>query len=141
MADPGAQLTTELPATADRGPRLQISAAKRVEEGARAMLVSIPGTMRLDVVPSVDMVRLVVRSLGDRTLVFAPATPGQAQIQLSGSGEVSLPPAGNFAARIAIGERDGPELARVQVATIRHPEQGVVAFTAQAIVDAALLDA
>ena len=129
----------ELPGSEGQGRRLQISAAKRVEEGARAMLVSIPETMRLDVVPSDDMVRMIVRALGDLTLVFAPATPGRAQVQLSGTGELSLPPVGNFDARIAVGERDGPELARVQIGTIRHPDAGVVAFTAQAIVDAELL--
>ncbi len=134
-----AQLVTDLPATGTVGRRLQISAARRIEDGARAVLVSIPGTMRLDVVPTDDTVRMVVRSLGDLTLVFAPAERGQAQIQLHGTGELSLPPVGNFAARIAVGERDGPELARVQIGTIRHPDQGVVAFTAQAIVDAELI--
>ena len=134
------QLVNELPPVEGRGRRLQISTAKRIEDGARGMLVSIPGAMRLDVVPSDDMVRMIVRALGDLTLVFAPATPGQAQIQLSGAGELSLPPVGNFAARIAVGDREGPVLAKVQIGTIRHAEQGVVAFTAQAIVDAELLD-
>ncbi len=134
------QLVTDLPPGGGHGRRLQISAAKRIEEGARAMLLSIPGTMRLDVVPSADMVRMVVRSLADRSLVFA-ASPGQArtEIQLGPGSELSVPAVGNFGARIAVGDRDGPELARIQIGSIRHPAEGVVAFTAQAVVDAELL--
>jgi hypothetical protein len=134
------QLVTDLPAAEGRGRRLQISVAKGVEEGARAMLISVPEVMRLDVVPSEDMVRLVVRSLGDRTLMFAPpAGAGHTEVQLRGNRELSLNPVGRFDARIAVGDREGPELARIQIGTIRHPESGVVAFTAQAIVDAELL--
>ena len=134
------QLVTDLPPAEGRGRRLQISAAKRVELGARAMLISVPGLARLDIVPSEDMVRLIVRTLGERPVVFAPAeSPGPGEIQLRGTGELSLPPVGSFGARIAVDDRDGPELARVQVASIRHPEHGIVAFTVQAIVDAELL--
>ena len=133
------QLVTELPPAEGHGRRLQISVAKRIELGARAMLVSIPDAMRLDVVPSDDMVRMIVRSLGELTLVFSAIPgPGRSEIQL-GRREVSVPQVGSFGARIAIGDRDGPELTRVQIASIRHPEDGVVAFTAQAIVDAELL--
>ncbi|HET6585702.1 MAG TPA: peptidylprolyl isomerase, partial [Nannocystaceae bacterium] len=60
------------------------------------------------------------------------------EIQLRGN-ELSVPPVGTFNARIAVGDRKGPELARVQIASIRHPDQGIVAFTAQALVDAELL--
>jgi hypothetical protein len=134
------QLVTDLPASEGRGARLQISVGKQIEEGARAMLISIPGTMRMDVVPSEDMIRMVVRSFRERALAFAPAgSPGSTEIQLHGSSELSVPPVGNFNARIAVGNREGPELARVQIGSIRHPDQGVVAFTAQAIVDAELL--
>lgn len=133
------QLVTELPPSEGHGRRLQISVAKRIELGARAMLVSIPETMRLDVVPSDDMVRMIVRGLGELTLVFAAIPgPGRSEIQL-GRSELSLPQVGSFGARIAVDDRDGPELARVQIGSIRHPDQGVVAFTAQAIVDAELL--
>lgn len=130
------QLVTDLPA-ADGRHRLQISAAKRVEAGARASLIELPGTLRVDVVPTDDMVRMVLRSLDERNFVFGarPGT-GYSEIQLHGEGELSLPPVGNFNARIAIGDREGPELVRIQIASIRHPDQGVVAFTAQAIVDA-----
>ena len=103
------------------------------------MLVSIPAAMRLDVVPSDDMVRMIVRSLGVSSLAFAPAgAVGSSEIQLRGN-ELSVPPVGTFNARIAVGDRKGPELARVQIASIRHPDQGIVAFTAQALVDAELL--
>jgi hypothetical protein len=133
------QLVTDLPATHGRR-RLQISATKRVEAGARASLIELPGTLRVDVVPSDDMVRMVVRSLGERNLVFgARPHAGHSEIQLHGEAELSLPPVGNFNARIAIGDRAGPELARIQIASIRYPDQGIVAFTAQAIVDAELL--
>ena len=133
------QLVTELPA-ADGRHRLQISASKRVEAGARASLIALPGTLRVDVVPSDDMVRMVVRSLGERNFVFAARRPaGYSEIQLHAATELSLPPVGNFNAGIAVGDREGPELARVQIASIRHPEEGVVAFTAQAIVEAGLL--
>ena len=134
------QIVTELPAAAGSGRRLHVSAAARIEDGARAMLIMLPGAGRLDVVPGEDMVRMIVRTLGERTLVFAPAkAPGPALIQLQGTGELSLPPVGSFNARIAIDTRDGPELARVQIGSIRHPERGLVALTAQAIVDAELL--
>ena len=134
------QLVTELP-EADGHRRVQVSAAKRVEAGARASLIALPGVARVDVVPSDDMVRMVVRSLGDLNLVFAPRPhDGYSEIQLHGGTELSLPPVGNFNARIAIGDREGPEFARIQIASIRHPDQGVVAFTAQAIVDAELLE-
>jgi hypothetical protein len=74
--------------------------------------------------------------------MFAPtAGSGHTEVQLRGDQEISLPPIGRFDARIALGDRDGPELARIQIGSIRHPGHGVVAFTAQAIVDAELLDA
>jgi hypothetical protein len=134
------QLVSELPPAEGHGRLLQISAAKRIEAGARAMLVSIPDTMRLDVVPGDDMIRMIVRGLGDLTLVFTAAPgPGHTEIQLGGSSELSIPAVGSFGARIAVGDREGPELARIQIGSIRHPDQGVVAFTAQAIVDAELL--
>ena len=134
------QLVTTLPAGDGRGERLHISIAKQVEEGARAMLISIPGVLRLDVVPGEDMLRMVVRSLGSETLMFTPtAGAGHTEVQLRGDHEISLTPIGRFDARIAVGDRNGPELARVQIGSIRHPDQGVIAFTAQAIVDAELL--
>ena len=128
-----AQIVSELPGSG----AVQISASVEVEEGARAMMIFAEHLFRLDVVPSGDMVRLIVRALGETPVVFAPTAGwGRTEVHVHGDVEIALSPASRFDARIAAGNRDGPELARVIIATVRLMERGTVRFSAQAIVGA-----
>src|SRR4051794_3674380 len=62
MADPHGQLTSAIPGG------IAVSGHKLVEEGARTLLLHVPGTVRIDVKPLEDGLLVAPRALGDARL-------------------------------------------------------------------------
>ena len=69
MDEPAGQLSSPL-----AGGGLALSAAKPIEEGARAALLLAPGLFRLDVCPREDTLKLQVRNLSGGPCAWSEGT-------------------------------------------------------------------
>jgi hypothetical protein len=126
------QLAGELP-PADGRRGLVLSGSKRLEPGARAMLVLAEGLFRLDIVVSEDTIRTVVRNLSSGTL--------ESHIDHDAAGPIGITTAeaapympGRTRLDFTLGERADRVTVEVLIATLRFAEQGTVQVTAQAII-------
>jgi hypothetical protein len=126
------QLAGELP-PADGRRGLVLSGSKRLEPGARAMLVLAEGLFRLDIVVSDDTIRTVVRNLSSGALETHLDHDAQGPIGITTDEAAPYRPG---RARLDFALAEGPErvVVEVLIATLRFAERGTVQVTAQAIV-------
>lgn len=132
MTDPPGQTTTELPPAEPGGaPRIVVSAAREVEQGARSALLLVEGLFRLDVTPHDDTIQTLLRNLSlaaaARLRLGAVGGAASAGSQLAVS-------TGRFGGEVVLIEANGRErpVARILVGSVCQPERGVTSFTAQA---------
>ena len=136
MREPPGQLRAELPPRGDpAGPRIVISSAREVEQGARSMLILAEGLFRFDVVPHDDTVQTILRNLSagfQAEIRYGPV--GGESRHSAGSGELTAPATTRFGGEVMLIGADGEErsVAKLLVGSVCHLERGVTVFTAQA---------
>jgi hypothetical protein len=109
-----------------------LSAAKEVEEGARAMLVLVPWLFRLDVHPDQDTMGIQVRNLSDFPLEISQQD-GYGAWPDALFGELEAVPS-RFDVRVVVATEPAPTVAAVTALALRRPAAGSTRFVAQAIV-------
>jgi hypothetical protein len=136
MKQPPGQTRTEIPAPEPDGrPRILISAARDVEQGARSMLILAEGLFRLDVIPHDDTVQTIVRNLStEPALEFRLSQVGGTTYLVGDAQEAVVPSTTRFGGEIVLTGKDGTEraVAKILVGSVSHLERGLTSFTAQA---------
>jgi hypothetical protein len=108
-----------------------LSGHKLVEEGARALLLVVPGILRIDVRPLEDGLQVIPRVLGDMTLGWE-VDPSAVTDYGHTAEETRLPALVAF--RFAVWDERQPLAGRVIVSYTRGAEHGPTHFAAHAIV-------
>jgi hypothetical protein len=107
-----------------------VSGHKVVDEGARALLLIVPGIVRIDVRPLEDGLQVIPRVLGDMTLGWE--VDPDAMTDYGRTAEETRIPA-LVAFRIAVWDEEQPLAGRVIVSYTRGAEHGPTHFSAHAI--------
>jgi len=108
-----------------------LSGQKIVEEGARALLLIVPGILRIDVRPLEDGLQVIPRVLGDMPLGWELDTTAMTDYGRTAE-ETRLPALAAF--RLAIWDERQPLAGRVVVSYTRGAEHGPTHFSAHAII-------
>ena len=108
-----------------------LSGQKIVEEGARALLLIVPGILRIDVRPLEDGLQVIPRMLGDMALGWELDTSAMTDYGRTAE-ETRLPALVAF--RLAIWDERRPLAGRVVVSYTRGAEHGPTHFSAHAII-------
>jgi hypothetical protein len=100
------------------------------------MMLRLEGLFRLDVCPSDDTLRTVVRNLSSALDMHVPAAAGGGYAAPAGVllGEVAAYLPSRTAQDFELGEGEDRVGVAVTIATLRFPERGTVQVTAQALV-------
>jgi hypothetical protein len=107
-----------------------LSAHKLVEEGARALLLYVPGLLRIDVKPLEDGLMVLPRAFG-ATRVGWEVDPGAVSEYGKTAADTVLPALTAF--RLALWTESGPVAGRLLVSYTRPFEHGPTHFVAHAI--------
>ena len=107
-----------------------LTGQKIVEEGARALLLIVPGILRIDVRPLEDGLQVIPRVLGDRPLGWEVDESAMTDYGRTAE-ETRLPALVAF--RLAIWDEQQPLAGRVVVSYTRGAEHGPTHFSAHAI--------
>lgn len=108
-----------------------LTGQKIVEEGARALLLIVPGILRIDVRPLEDGLQVIPRVLGDLPLGWELDTSAMTDYGRTAE-ETRLPALVAF--RLAIWDERRPLAGRVVVSYTRGAEHGATHFSAHAII-------
>jgi len=108
-----------------------LTGQKIVEEGARALLLIVPGILRIDVRPLEDGLQVIPRVLGDMPLGWELDTTAMTDYGRTAE-ETRLPALVAF--RLAIWDERQPLAGRVVVSYTRGAEHGPTHFSAHAII-------
>jgi hypothetical protein len=108
-----------------------LTGQKIVEEGARALLLIVPGILRIDVRPLEDGLQVIPRVLGDMPLGWELDTPAMTDYGRTAE-ETRLPALVAF--RLAIWDERQPLAGRVVVSYTRGAEHGPTHFSAHAVI-------
>ena len=108
-----------------------LTGQKIVEEGARALLLVVPGILRIDVRPLEDGLQVIPRVLGDMPLGWELHTSAMTDYGRTAE-ETRLPALVAF--RLAIWDERQPLAGRVVVSYTRGAEHGPTHFSAHAII-------
>ena len=108
-----------------------LTGQKIVEEGARALLLIVPGILRIDVRPLEDGLQVIPRVLGDLPLGWELDTSAMTDYGRTAE-ETRLPALVAF--RLAIWDERQPLAGRVVVSYTRGAEHGPTHFSAHAII-------
>jgi hypothetical protein len=119
------QLVSALP-----GGGIGLSGHKLVEEGARALILFVPGLVRIDVKPLEDGLQVLPRALGGAQLGWE-IDPSALTDYGRTAEETPLPALVAF--RIALWAEPVPVAGRVLISYTRAAEHGVTHFAAHAI--------
>ena len=114
----------------DLADGIGLSGHKLVDEGARAMLLIVPGIVRIDVRPLEDGLQVIPRILSDVVLGW-DVDPGAMTDYGRTSEETPNPAVVVF--RIAVWDEAQPLAGRVVVAYSRGAEHGPTHFSAHAV--------
>ena len=112
------------------GRRL-LSAARRIEDGARGVLLLEPGRFRVDATPAEDMFRVTVRNLSDVALSSRSQDRPVSRMSAQGVDALELPLIGTAALEIRWGQ---DHVYALTVGTLRDAGRGTTTFTVQAVV-------
>jgi hypothetical protein len=107
-----------------------LSGHKLVEEGARTLLLYVPGLLRIDVKPLEDGLRVIPRALGGAQLGWE-IDPSALTDYGKTAEETALPALTTF--RIALFAEEGPLAGRVLISYTRAFAHGPTHFAAHAI--------
>jgi hypothetical protein len=107
-----------------------LSGHKLVEEGARALLLYVPGLVRIDVKPLEDGLLVAPRAFGDAQLGWE-IDPSAVTDYGKTAAETSLPALVAF--RIALWMASGPFAGRVLISYTRAREHGPTHFAGHAV--------
>ena len=110
---------------------IALSGQKIVEEGARALLLIVPGILRIDVRPLEDGLQVIPRVLGDMPLGWELDTSAMSDYGRTAE-ETRLPALVAF--RLAVWDERQPLAGRVVVSYTRGAEHGPTHFSAHAII-------
>jgi hypothetical protein len=108
-----------------------LTGQKIVEEGARALLLIVPGILRIDVRPLEDGLQVIPRVLGDMPLGWELDTSAMTDYGRTAE-ETRLPALAAF--RLAVWDERQPLAGRVVVSYTRGAEHGPTHFSAHAII-------
>jgi hypothetical protein len=116
--------------SAIRDGGIGLSGHKLVDEGARALLLYVPGLLRIDVKPLEDGLLVVPRSVGGARLGWE-VDPSAVTDYGKTAAETSLPALVAF--RVAVWTESGPFAGRVLISYTRAFEHGPTHFVGHAI--------
>lgn len=111
---------------------LLLSASKKIEPGARAMLLLAEGLFRLDVLVHGDSLQTFIRNFtaGPLEIIGDAGTPGGISV---GFGAAATYSPGRADLGFTLGTAPDQLLVRVTIATLRFADRGVMQVSAQAI--------
>jgi hypothetical protein len=118
-------------ATALSGGGVSLSGHKIVEQGARALLLLLPGLLRIDVRPLEDGLQVIPRALCDVPLGWEVDPTAYTDYGKTAE-ETSLPALVAF--RMALWTEPDPLVGRVLVSYTRTDEHGPTHFAAHAVI-------
>ena len=110
---------------------LGLTGHKLVEEGARTLLLIVPGILRIDVRPLEDGLQVIPRVLGDMALGWE-VDPSAMTDYGHTAEETRLPASVTF--RLAVWDERRPLAGRVVVSYTRGAEHGPTHFSAHAVI-------
>ena len=110
---------------------IALSGHKIVEQGARALLLILPGLLRIDVRPLEDGLQVIPRVLGDMPLGWELDSSAMTDYGRTAE-ETRLPALVAF--RLAVWDEQQPLAGRVIVSYTRGAEHGPTHFSAHAII-------